>query len=76
MGHCHKNDVDCVSAETIYQHVWKDKKDNGDLSQRLCRKGRRHKKRVAINKGLGQIPNRVCINKRPPVVDEKLRWRP
>lgn len=74
VGHCKKNAIDCVSTETIYLHIWKDKNNNGTLYQHLRRKGRRYKKRGAINTGRGQIPDRVSIDKRPSIVEKKSRF--
>jgi len=74
VGYCKKEDISCVSVETIYLHIWKDKKTKGSLFKHLRRKGRRYKKRGAVNNGRGQIPDRVGIDKRPAVVDQKLRF--
>lgn len=74
VGHCTKNGIDCVSVESIYLLIWKDKKDNGDLHKHLRRKGRRYKKRGAINTGRGQIADRIGIEKRPLIVEEKIRF--
>jgi IS30 family transposase len=74
VGYCKKNGLDCVSTERIYLHIWKDKKNKGILYKHLRRKGRRYKKRGAINNGRGQIPDRVSIDKRPPEVDNKIEF--
>ena len=74
VGHCNNNGIKCVSIETIYLHIWKDKRHGGTLHQHLRRKGRRYKKRGANNTGRGQIPDRVSIDKRPSIVDKKLRF--
>lgn len=67
--------LDTVSHETIYQYVWEDKK-HGDklLYKHLRRRGRRHKKRDALTNGRGFIKNRIDIDKRPVVVDDKVRF--
>lgn len=74
VGHCKKVGINCVSVETIYQHVWQDKKSKGTLHEHLRRKGRRYKKRGDLNSGRGQIPDRVSIDRRPSIVDKKLRF--
>jgi IS30 family transposase len=74
VGYCKKNGLECVSVERIYLHIWKDKKNKGILYKHLRRKGRRYKKRGAINNGRGQIPDRVSIDKRPPEVDNKIEF--
>lgn len=74
VGHCKKKGFSCVSAETIYLHIWKDKKQQGDLYKHLRRKGRRYKKRGALKTGRGEIADRVGIEKRPPIVEKKSRF--
>ncbi len=74
VGHCKKNGIKCVSIETIYLHIWEDKKAKGNLFTHLRRKGRRYKKRGGVNEARGQISNRVSIEKRPPIVDKKSRF--
>lgn len=74
VGYCMKNDIECVSTETIYQHIWKDKKDRGGLYKHLRRKGRKYKKRGDANNSRGQIPDRILIDRRPLVVEKKLRF--
>jgi len=62
-----------VSHEWIYQHVYTDKKSGGDLHSFLrCQKQR--KKRYGSNNRRGKIPNRVGIEYRPSVVDQKSRF--
>jgi len=64
----------CISHEIIYQHVWADKAAGGDLYKHLRRRARRYKTRGSTGKTRsGQIKNRVSIDDRPIVVDEKGR---
>lgn len=74
VGYCKKKGIRCVSIESIYQHLWKDKKNKGVLYRHLRCKGRKYKKRGAVNTGRGQIIDRVSIDKRPPIVDKKIRF--
>jgi len=61
-----------VSHERIYQYIYADKQNGGDLHTFLrCQKKR--KKRYGSNDRRGKIPNRIGIEKRPSIVDEKLR---
>lgn len=61
-----------VSHEWIYQYVYTDKHHAGDLHTFLrCQKER--KKRYGSNDRRGKIPNRVSIDERPAVVDERSR---
>jgi IS30 family transposase len=69
-----KLNKEVVSHETIYQHIWSDKKKGGELYTHLRRRGRKNKKRGSSRAGRGFIPDRIGIEKRPKVVDEKIRF--
>lgn len=61
-----------VSHESIYQHVYADKRAGGTLHLNLrCQKLRR--KRYGTNSRRGLIPHRVGIGQRPKVVDQRRR---
>ena len=61
-----------ISHETIYQHIYADKRQGGTLYKHLrCQKLRR--KRYACNKRRIPIQNRTSIDFRPKVVAEKKR---
>ena len=64
----------CVSHERIYQYVWQDKKKGGNLHLHLRHRGRKYRKRGAAKDKRGIIKNRVDIEKRPKIVDEKIRF--
>jgi len=64
---------DCVSAERIYQHIWKNKKQGGELYLKLRTTGKPYRKRGTSKDKRGQIVNRVSIKERPEVVDKKER---
>jgi len=64
---------DCVSHETIYQYIWGDKKNGGDLHKHLRRKGRRYQKRGTAKSSRGIIAGRVDISMRPKIVDSRKR---
>lgn len=74
VGYCKGQGTECVSIETIYRHIWADKKANGTLFVHLRRRGRKNKKRGSIKAGRGYIPDRVGIEKRPVLVKEKMRF--
>ncbi len=62
-----------ISHERIYQHVWENKRLGGDLYQHLRCQGRKYQSRGSSGKtNRGQIKNRVSIDERPAVVDEKI----
>lgn len=63
-----------VSHERIYQHIWRDKQQGGDLYRKLRIAGRnKRRKRYGKKDWRGKIPNRVDIDQRPAIVEEKLR---
>jgi len=64
---------DHVSHETIYQHIWRNKRKGGLLYKDLRRKGKKYNKRSKVNAGRGCIPGRVDIDQRPEIVEEKTR---
>ncbi len=62
-----------LSHESIYKMVWDDKRKGGELYKLLRRQGKCYKKRGQATSGRGLIPNRVDIEERPKVVEEKSR---
>lgn len=61
-----------VSHERIYQHIYADKRDGGDLHKHLrCQKKRR--KRYGSYSRRGLIPNRTGIEQRPAIVETRQR---
>jgi len=63
-----------VSHKRIYQHIWWDKKHNGDLSRKFRIAGRKnHRKRYGKKDWWGKIPNRIDIDQRPEIVENKTR---
>ncbi len=65
---------ECVSTEHIYQYVWKDKKEGGNLHTHLRHKGRRYRKRGNVRDSRGIIKDRIDISQRPEIVDRKKGW--
>jgi len=66
--------IKCVSHETIYQYIWQDKKQGGNLHEHLRRHGRKYRKRGNLKDSRGIIKNRVSIDDRPKIVDDKSRF--
>jgi Transposase and inactivated derivatives, IS30 family len=62
-----------LSHERIYQMIWQDKRDGGNLWRSLRRRGKRYNKRAGKNAGRGLIPNRIDISERPAIVARKTR---
>lgn len=65
---------DMVSHERIYQYIWQNKKQGGELYKHLRRNGRKYRKRGWAKDSRGIIKNRVSIENRPVEVDEKKRF--
>lgn len=62
-----------ISHETIYQHIYADKRGGGKLWQHLrCQKPRR-KRYASGQERRGTIKNRVGIDERPEIVKQKAR---
>lgn len=63
-----------ISHETIYQHILKDKASGGDLHVHLrCQKKNKKRYGTKASDKRGQIVNRVSIDERPKIVDDKNR---
>jgi len=74
VGTLKKLGKDTVSIETLYQYIWKNKKQGGTLHKHLRNQGRRYRKRGNSKDNRGVIQNRVDIDKRPKVVEERSRF--
>jgi transposase, IS30 family len=72
-GRLAQEGVATISHESIYRHVWNDKKDGGNLYLHLRHSGKKYNKRKGRNSGRGLIPNRVDIDQRPAIVATKSR---
>lgn len=71
-GWMKRYEKDTVSHESIYQYVYADKRAGGDLYKHLrCQK--KYRKRYGSKDRRGKIPNRVSIEQRPEVVEERER---
>ncbi len=63
-----------VCHEAIYQHVLKDKRAGGKLYLNLRRHAKKYRKRYGSNTGSAKgIPNRVDIDERPEVANQRER---
>ena len=72
-GRCKADNIDMVSHERIYQFVWMDKKNGGELYKHLRNSSKKKKKRYNAKDNRGIIPDRVFIDERPGIVEEKSR---
>ena len=73
VGRAKLEGVPCVSIERIYQYIWKDKKNGGELYTHLRRNGRKYRKRGLAKDTRGIIKDRIGIEQRPSIVDQKQR---
>ncbi len=72
-GYLKVNGQPRVSHESIYQHIYADKRAGGTLHRTLrCQKVR--KKRYGGRERRGTIPNQVSIELRPHIVDKRERF--
>jgi len=65
--------LETISHETIYQRILADKNEGGSLYTHLRCKKKRKKRYGSSKSKRGTIPNRVDIDQRPKVVDDKTR---
>lgn len=73
VGAARNEGVDCVSHETIYQKIWRDKHRGGNLYENLRHRAKRYRKRGAAKDRRGKITNRQDIDLRPHIVEERKR---
>jgi len=62
-----------ISHEGIYGFIRRDFKNGGTLFKNLRRSNRKRRKKYGSYNTKGQIPNRVFIDDRPKIVEEKSR---
>jgi IS30 family transposase len=62
-----------ISHERIYQHVWEDKRKGGDLCNHLRQAHKKRRKKYGSKDQRGQLSNRISIEQRPDIVNEKSR---
>src|SRR5665647_2668801 len=71
-GYCKANGIPMVSHEWIYQYVYNDLKDGGQLYTHLRTQNKRRRKRTHRKDKRGLIANRISIHQRPAIVAKKL----
>ena len=62
-----------ISHETIYRHVWKDKKAGGTLHTHLRGARKRRRKRYGAYDSRGRLAGKRMISERPPEVETRSR---
>lgn len=73
-GYCDDNSIEMVSHERIYQFIWDNKFKGGNLYKHLRTGNKKYRKRYGSGKASRGITNRVFIDFRPKIVDDKLRF--
>ena len=70
-GHLRRAGRLLISHETIYRHVWRDKKAGGLLHTHLRGAGKRRRKRYGTYDSRGRLVGKRLISERPPEVEER-----
>src|SRR5436190_280311 len=69
-GRLRRDGLLLVSHETIYTHVWRDKRRDGRLYRRL-RQRTTYRKRYGSYEKRGRLPGKRHITERPPAVEHR-----
>jgi transposase, IS30 family len=75
-----KEQINGVSHETMYKFIWHCKHTNREITKdfknlyKHLKHGKRRRKRGNYKDTRGLIPNRVSIDQRPKIVDERTRF--
>jgi len=73
-GYCDKHNIVMVSHERIYQFIYQDKAEGGNLYKNLRTGKRKCRKRYGSGKQDYMVKNRTPIDLRPSVIDNKERF--
>jgi len=74
VGLAKKEGKECVSHERIYQYIWSDKKQGGNLYENLRTRGKKYRKRGNSKDRRGKIQGRIDIDLRPQIVEQRERF--
>lgn len=72
-GYAKRHHLFSISHERIYQFILSDKKNGGELYKCLRHQHKKYRKRYGSPSRQGPIKNRVMIDERPEVVNDKRR---
>ena len=70
-GYLREEDLLSISHETIYLHVWRDKRSGGDLYLHLRQAGKKRRKRYGAYDSRGRLPGKHHISERPSEVETR-----
>lgn len=63
----------CISHETIYRHIWRDRRAGGTLFHHLRGACKQRRKRYGAYDSRGRLAGKRHISERPAVVDQRAR---
>jgi IS30 family transposase len=72
-GHLRRTGQLSISHETIYRHVWRDKREGGLLYTHLRGARKRRRKRYGAYDSRGRLAGKRMISERPPEVESRER---
>ena len=70
-GHLSRRGQLTISHETIYRHIWRDKKSGGLLHTHLRGAHKRRRKRYGSYDSRGKLAGKRLISERPPAVETR-----
>jgi IS30 family transposase len=70
-GHLRRLGLLSISHETIYRHVWRDKREGGALYTHLRGARKRRRKRYGAYDSRGRLAGKRMISERPPAVEAR-----
>ena len=73
-GYCLRNNIPMVSHQRIYQFIYQDKNNGGELCKNLRTAQRKFRKKYGSGKQNYSVKNRTSIDLRPAVVNNKERF--
>jgi IS30 family transposase len=72
-GYLSKECILSISHETIYRHIWEDKRCGGDLYRHLRGSRKKRLKRYGRNDSRGRLAGKRKIDERPPEAENRVR---
>jgi len=63
-----RHELLAISHETIYVHVWRDRRSGGELWRHMRQAGKRRRKRYGAHDSRGRLAGKRHISERPPEV--------
>jgi len=73
-GYCQHNNIPMVSHQRIYQFIYQDKDNGGKLYTSLRTAQKKRRRKYGGGKPNHTVKNRISIDLRPPVVNNKERF--